>query len=410
MSARLRALAADRAVRNAVLALVATRLLVLAVAIASYEWTGLGRDVRYDHAGISRSFSAVGNALLSGFVRWDSVWYIDIAAHGYAIKDVEPAFFPLYPLLMRAGSLVTGSYVVSGLLISIVAFLVALVLLDRLARLDLPEDVARRAVVLLAVFPAALFFSAIYTESIFLVLELGAIYAARRGKWWLAGILGALGAATRNTGVLLVVVLVVLYLYGPRERAAPIAVGARGLRPRYRLRWDVLGIALVPLGLAAYLIYLQAHVGDVSAAWNATSGYFHRDFAGPFSGLWLGAGKAITGLGQLVNGDGPAGPALRKIGLFGLSTALVVAAVGVTRRLPVAYAVYTWLGLFAALSFPYRPGPLASALRYSVVLFPLVLWLAMKLEDRRAYVATVAAFAIGLAYCAGLFATWHFVA
>jgi hypothetical protein len=410
MSARLRALAADRAVRDAVLALVATRLLIGVVAIASYEWIPLGRDVRYDHSGISRSFSALGNALVSGFVRWDSVWYIDIAAHGYAVKGVEPAFFPLYPLLIRLGSLVTGSYVLSGLLISLVAFLVALVLLNRLARLDLPEDVARRAVVLLAVFPAALFFSAIYTESIFLVLELGAIYAARRGKWWLAGILGALGAATRNTGALLVPVLAVLYLYGPREPGAPVVPGARGLRPRHPVRWNILAIAIVPLGLVAYMIYLQVHVGDVGAAWNATSAYFHREFAGPFSGLWLGADKAIGGLGDLVNGDGPAGPALRKVALLGLSTGLVIGAIGVTRRLPAAYAVYTWLGLFAALSFPYRPGPLASAIRYSVVLFPLVLWLALKLEDRRAYRATVAVFAVGLAYCAAMFATWHFVA
>ena len=68
------------------------------------------------------------------------------------------------------------------------------------------------------------------------------------------------------------------------------------------------------------------------------------------------------------------------------------------------------ISIVPALSFPYPPGPLASSLRYLVVVFPLFMWLGSRLTDRRAYFATVAAFAVMLAYCAAMFSTWHFVA
>jgi hypothetical protein len=74
------------------------------------------------------------------------------------------------------------------------------------------------------------------------------------------------------------------------------------------------------------------------------------------------------------------------------------------------YGVYTLIAIVPVLSFPYPPGPLASSLRYLVVIFPLFMWLGLVLRDPRAYAATVVAFALALAYCAALFSTGHFVA
>ncbi len=389
-------------------ALVASRLFVWAVGVAAFLAFPLSADRRFDHGGLTQSFGDVGNALVAPAVRWDSNWYVDLAGHGYRHEAVEPAFFPLYPLLVRGVSELTTSIVVAGILISLVSFLVALVLLGRLTELELGAQAAPRAIWLLALFPAALFFSALYTEALFLALELGSFYAARRGRWAWAGVLGALGSATRNTGVLLVLALAVLYLYGPREDRPPDAPGATGLHPRYRLRADALWLALVPVGLAIYLAYMQAHFGDWLAPLHAQQ-HFHRSFDGPLSALWLGLRKAVDGVGQILGGD-PIGPPARKIAQFVLAVGALWATVGVVRRLPAAYGVYSVVAIVAILSFPYPPGPLASSARYIAAIFPLFMWLAWRLSDRRAYLVVLAVFAATLAYSSAMFATWHFVA
>ena len=396
------------AVRDSLVALLSSRALVWATGVSAYLLLRLSSDRKYDHAGLTESFGSVGNALAAPAVRWDSNWYVDISQHGYRHEHVEPAFFPLYPLLMRGLGEVTRSVVVAGVAISLVAWLVALVLLRRLTEWELDAGTARRTVVLLAFFPTALFFSALYTEALFLALELGAFVAARRGRWAWAGALGGLGAATRNTGWLLVPVLAAQYLYGPRADRPPDAA-ARGWRPRYRLRPDALWILLVPVGLGGYLIFMQVHFGDALAPWHAQA-HFHRTFDGPLSAYWQGAAKAWHGLTGILGGGAALGPAARKIGQFVVVSGALVATVGVLRRLPVPYGVYALVSIVPVLSFPYPPGPLASSLRYIVVVFPLFMWLALRLRDRLAYGLAVAAFAAMLVYSSGMFATWHFVA
>ena len=396
------------ALRDAALALVASRALVWAVGVSAYLLFNLSSDVRYDHAGLTHSFGGVGNSLAAPAVRWDSNWYVDISEHGYRHEDVEPAFFPVYPLLMRGLGEVLDSVVVAGVLISLAAWLVALVLLHRLTALEVDGASARRAVLLLAFFPTSLFFSAVYTEALFLALELGAFVAARRGRWAWAGVLGGLGAATRNTGWLLAPVLLALYLYGPRADAEPGAPRSRW-RPRYPLRRDALWLTLVPLGLAGYLIFMQVHFGDALAPWHAQA-HFRRSFDGPLSALWEGGVKAWHGVEGIVGGTASFGSAARKIGQFVVVCGALGATVGVLRRLPGAYGLYALLSIVPVLSFPYPPGPLASSLRYIVVIFPLFMWLGMRLRDVRAYALVLAAFAAMLVYATAMFATWHFVA
>lgn len=393
--------------RDAGLALLASRVLVWAFGVSAYLLFPLSADRRFDHGSLTSSLGSVGDALAAPALRWDSAWYHDIAQYGYRHEHIEPAFFPLYPLLMRWLDDAIGSLVAAGVVISLAAWLVALVLLHRLTALEIDGPSARRAVVLLAFFPTALFFSAVYTEALFLALELGAFVAARRGRWAWAGVLGGLGAATRNTGWLLILVLAFLYLYGPRADRPPAA--RRGWRPRHRLGWDALWLGLVPLGLLGYLIYMHVHFGDALAPWHSQA-HFHRNFEGPLSAYWEGGVKAWHGVTGILGGGAAFGPAVRKIGQFVLVTAALVATGGVLRRLPAAYGVYTLVSIVPVLSFPYPPGPLASSLRYIVVIFPLFMWLGMVLRDRRAYAIVVVAFAAMLAYSAALFATWHFVA
>ena len=138
-------------------------------------------------------------------------------------------------MLMRAVATITYSEVVAGILVSLVSFGIALVLLHQLTDLEFGPAVARRTVWLIALFPASVFFSAVYTEGLFLALSIGAVYAARKGCWAWAGALGGLAALTRNTGVLIGVAVLLLYLYGPRaDRPTPPRRGAAALHPARR--------------------------------------------------------------------------------------------------------------------------------------------------------------------------------
>ena len=105
-------------------------------------------------------------------------------------------FFPAFPLLMRWTALVGGNtwlaHVVSGTLISLAAFVAALIYLFALARDYLDEAQSRTALWMLAAFPFALFYGALYTESLFLLTAVGAFYHFRRREWWAAAAWGPL--------------------------------------------------------------------------------------------------------------------------------------------------------------------------------------------------------------------------
>src|SRR4051794_30213054 len=207
-------LARDAAVVDAAWALCVSRLLVWAVGAGAAALWGLSARVTlFDPGAVTRPFGPAGNALVAPLARWDSVWYLAIAHDGYPADDPRrAAFFPLYPLLVRAGNTVVGSPIVAGALVSVACFAVALVLLRRLTEIELGAPAARAAVWAIALFPGAVFFSAVYSEALYLALSVGCLYAARTGRWAWAATAGALGAATRSAGVLLVVPLAVMWL------------------------------------------------------------------------------------------------------------------------------------------------------------------------------------------------------
>jgi len=393
-------------------AMLISRGIVFFVGIGAFLAFGNGPSAKLDFLGLTGHLGAVGNALAAPVIHWDGVWYLALASHGYH-HTVEAAFFPLYPLVTRALHPLTGSIVIAAVAASLVAFFTALVLLYRLAMLELGDREAQRSVYLLALFPSALFFSAAYTESLFLCLEVGAVLAARRGRWTVAGLLGGLGAATRNSGILILIPLVLLYVCGPREdrESAPKARPSALLpfsKLRFPLQADAWWLCLVPLGLAAVVLLNVAIFDDPLAGWHAQA-RFHRSFAGPLSAVWQGAEQAGIAVDQLAAGHASVA-ALRKLALLGTALAGLAAAVGVFRRLPLAYGAYSAALLLWTLSTPVRGAPLASAPRFILTVFPLFMWLGWRVSDRRAFGVTITAFAVGLGYCSALFATWRFVA
>ncbi|HTQ67286.1 MAG TPA: mannosyltransferase family protein [Solirubrobacteraceae bacterium] len=425
------------ALRDTWRALWSSRLLVWGIGIATVLAFGFGpQRGAFNPPGLSRGLGALGDVLAAPVARWDSNWYLLIAHYGYhpalgAYTVSRSAFFPLYPLGLSLISGLGVPPVAAGVLLSVCALAAALYGLHRLTTLELGahggSDVARIAVYALAFAPMTFFLSAVYSESLYLALSIGLFWSARQGRWGYVGLLGALASATRSTGVVLLVPALILYLYGPRRDRPPdraragIGEGWRRLLPRYRVRREVLWLALVPAGLVAYGAYLGAGGGDPLAPLSA-QGVWSRHFAGPFLATWDGLKAAFDGARQLISmqrthlyfpvgGEDPFVAASHNLILFAFLAAAVPAVIGVVRRLPLAYGAYVVAALALPLSYPVSSQPLMSLPRFLLVLFPLFMWLGDWLVRHPRAQRPMLAGSVALMVVFGAqFATWHWVA
>jgi hypothetical protein len=352
--------------------------------------------------------------LLAPMGRWDSVSYLQIARAGYQ-NPLSTAFYPLYPLLIRIGSVLSIPPLIVGGLLSSVAAVAALALLHRLARLDLDARAATLAVVLVAFFPTSLFLSATYTESLFLLLTLAAVYGARTERWWLAGVAGGLAASSHSNGILILVPLAILYLYGPRL-TIPTAAGV-GWRPRYRLRLDAAWLLLVPVGLFAYMGYLWATRGTPLQPFIAEQSIYHHWFAGPFGALAVAfvhlphdISLVVQNRGSMVGTADPLSWNAHE--LIDLSFALlaIAALAAAWPRIPRAYFAYALVSLAFLLSVPGKLEPLESFSRYMLPLFPLFMGAAAAMARHRRFTVTWLALSCGaLTLFSGLWGLWDWV-
>jgi len=418
-------------------ALLASRVLVWTAGVGTVLAFGYGPLRRaFDPPGLVSGLGWLGNLLAAPAARWDSAWYLVIARYGYhpalgAYTSSRDAFFPLYPLGVRTLSELGVPAVAAGVALSIAALAAALYGLHRLMTLELrargaarSADAAGLAVLLCAFAPMAFFFSAVYSESLYLALSVGLFWSARSGRWAWVGVLGALAGATRSTGLVLALPALLIYLYGPREDRAADFVREGGLArllPRYRVRREALWLCMLPAGVVAYGAYLGIAGGDPLAPLHAQD-VWGRHFAGPLVGAWEGAEAAFEGARQLLSfqrahlyypagGESPFVSAGHNLVQFAFLAAAIPALVGVLRRLPLAYGAYVFAALALALSYPVRTQPLMSLPRFLLVLFPLTMWLALWLSERpRLQRPALVCSAALMVLFGAQFTTWHWVA
>ena len=426
--------------RLAALAAAGSRLLLLCVALATTYAIGVReRSLSLRDPAHAEALRGFLGRLLGPWAHWDGVWFVRIAADGYRAHWDSQAFFPLYPLLVRALAAGVGDYVVAGLIVSLAAYAGAMVVLFRLARAELGPRVALWSVVLVSVFPTALFFQAVYSEALFLLLTLLAFWWARGGRWALAGAAGLLAVLTRSTGLLLVLPLAVIWWEqwrsaplrlpgGPAPRArqdglgacssAAVVAPAAGEAPRRPARLSWLWILLVPAGLGIYMAYLwlvfrQAMLfSAVQAAWG-------REASLPTTAVWRGTVTAARALAWLVV-HGPAAVLGTRTATGGLESdvianllefagfaAAVAMLVACWRKLPAAWTLYALAALVFPLLYSTEARPLYSLPRFVLVVFPLFVGAAAVLAPRRFWRALVTAvFVVLLVFSAVLFASF----
>ncbi len=308
---------------------------------------------------------------LSLWGAWDTGWYMDLALNGYqsapgADGQANWAFFPALPTLAAGLAHLTGlSPFVAMVAISNLAFLLALVLVHRLASREFDDRTADLTVTLLCVAPGSYIFSAAYTESLFLAGLAGALLLIRSHRWIAAGLAIGVAVLTRNLGV----GLLLPYGYAALERLRG------GARPP---EWGRIVIGgLLPFGaLLGFMAYLQARTGDFLAFVHIQQAW-HRSLTAPFSALVLGLLHPST----VLDGD------LLSLAAAWLAVGLLVTLAVMRRWRLLSLAVFLTL-------VPLATG-LTSFARYALVIAPLWMAAASLLSARpRAATAVIAILAM----------------
>lgn len=336
------------------------------------------------------------------FARYDSGWYWQIARYGYtagAGAYVEGGrssigFFPAYPILMRYVGRAFGRRAVDlylgGLLISWLAFAVAMVLVFYLARLDLSRRRASWAVLFATIFPFAFFFGAVYSEALFLAATVGCVYLFRTKRWISGGLCGALATATRVNGIMMWPALAWIVWQ---------QVGASSHASREDRLKAAAGFLLVPLGIGAYSLYIFDITGRPFEWAAVIERWGYHPGGSPISALWSLGYAIVTRPYAFLAGERMA----PYDSLNGLAAGLAILALPfVWRSLGAAYGAFMAMNLWLPLS----SGQVEGMGRYVAVLFPLFIWLA-KVCPHRLLMAVAIVFAMLYTLCLALFTNLH---
>jgi hypothetical protein len=340
---------------------------------------------------------------------WDGEHYVTLALGGYLTPpdNVSPAFFPLYPLLVRSfGELFGGpisreALSVWGPLISLLFLPFALYFVYQIALDGWGHRVARGAVLALAFFPTTFFLNAAYTESLFLALSAGSVWAVRvRKDLLLACVLAGLASATRNVGVFLIVPLAYEWINNMD-------------------RWRGAYLLLVPSGLVAYMGYLWARFGDPLLFYTAQEDW-GRKATGPLATVgraWTsaveGAGRLLDPglwtdptIGNLANHVAGAGN-LTNLAFFVFAVAVLLAG---SRDLPPSLTLYGLLLIAPATLFGTAQSPLMGTPRYMLVAFPIFIVLGLLSTNSWLFRGWLLLSTLASLLLCALFVSWRFVA
>lgn len=341
------------------------------------------------------------NLFLDGLARWDSGWYLGIGEHGYnnaanAEGQRDTAFFPAYPLLLSLASGLGGeAMVVWGIALSNLLFALGLCLLYDLARHSSTRRQARLAVACAAFGPFSIFFSAVYTESLFFALSTGAFWLAQRNRLFGAMAAAALASLTKVVGIL-VVPFAILTVLAPGASAGLPPTPAPS-RPRPSCLHLVVAAGAGCSLLLLHLLYQQQHFGSMVQFVLSQRGWAAQASPDKLREIWA---PLLDG-SRILRGD--------FYGIGVINSASLLAAgllilLGLRRRwLPAPQLLWALLTLGVSSSLWPSGGRFVTAL---FPLYPLVARLCRRLPAE----AVVGSSALLMALFAFLFSHWHWLA
>lgn len=334
------------------------RFLLVIISFLAINFLPLGYKDRFLGGGPTNYNLSPG---LFSWANFDGEHYLSIAIFGY--KYLEQAFFPVYPMLISFFSrpnvsdllLSLINSTVAGILISNVSFLLSLIILWELIRIDFSKKIALFTIVLLLVFPTSFYFGAVYNESLFLLLSVLSFYFARKGNWLTAGIFGMISSATRIFGILLLPALLIEAWQQKTNLGKYV--------------W----IFLIPLGLMAYMSYQFFTVGDFFAFYHLQKivGEQHQSGFTLLPQVYYRYVKMII----TINYQNPIFQTIILEFAVGILFFLLPI-YGYFKKIRYSYLIYALLGFLA----PTIQGSFSSVPRYVIVFFPSFLAAAIWLD------------------------------
>jgi uncharacterized Tic20 family protein len=331
---------------------------------------------------------------LSLWDQWDATHFLWVAQHGYATSPAQPyhheAFFPLFPLLVRAVTAFGIAPIAAALAINTLALVVACRYLYELGEDSIGAGLGTRAVLFLVLFPTAVFLVVPYSEALFLAGAVPSFLFARRGRWLPAGFAAAVAIASRPLGIFLVAGLAVEFVR--RRRFS-----------RQEVRSAVVAFAIAILPLVFYGWYLWSTRGSPIYFLTAERLSWQRTFVGPVASI----SNTIDNMLSSIHADPGRFGGVRQLWrivkpvgeIIAMILAVVVTVWSLLRR---EWGWVTFVGLTVlalATSTYYYSVP-----RMLLSLFPVMLFLAAVTRSHRAtYIAMVSVSLIGLCFGTVLF-------
>lgn len=314
-------------------------LVINIFALLSNNRVNLKPDTAYSWIVPEYTFQVQTWDVLSLHNRWDSFWFLDIVKNGYSYKEGQLSnipFFPLYPSTVGLTSfLLHLNPLFVGWVITLTTSLLACIFLYKLVKTYHKDADPIQSVILLLIFPTAIFLNSIFSESMFLLFSILVFYYTLKKNFLLASIFGFFAALTRFTGILLFVPVVIEYILTYKKNALNI---------------KSLQLLLIPLGTFLFFLFHKIAFGDfflylkVQALWG-------RDFFNNISNFYFGTNPAIVNF------------------IFDVSFLIfgVIASIYVIKKVRLSYGIYMLLSILVATG----SGSLMSIGRYVLTLFPV---------------------------------------
>ncbi len=355
------------------------KVAVLIVAFIAIQTLGFKPSFPYSES----LLMPYGHQLFWGFGNFDGVHYLSIAKSGYSNQYTQ-AFFPMYPLLVAVLSIFVHNQLLAALAISHISLLIALFVFYKLIRLDFDRETALWSIVFLLAFPTSVFFGAVYTESLFFLFLVSSFYFLRKQEWGKSSFLAAFASATRLVGIFIFPSLLWEYYKESKIKS-------------WKGR-EVIAIFLSTIGFLLYSLYLKINFGSFTFFATSQNIAWQREgfvtlpqviyrYIKIFITTSVGSDAFLVALNEFV------------------TTAFVILVLVLSiRKIRTSYILFS---VFAILT-PTLTGTLSSMPRYSLLIFPVFMYLGT-IKKRQYRYALLAMFILLSIFTISRFTTGWFV-
>ena len=379
------------------IAFLTTRLALIATGYLALTWF----PAHPVEGWMGLSFPA--NAWIDGWVRWDSFWYESIVdPHPRFVPGYlsNANFFPFYSWVSWVMSLpfralldLEHAFFIGALIVSSVSFVLGLTAVERLTTSRAGQDVAVRTIWLIAVFPFSFFFTAVYSDALYFCLCAWSLTFAHEKRWYPACALAAMAAMTRIPGLALFPALGLEYLRQNGWRIGPARKATVCLAM----------LLIAPAVIASYYEWRYGYPLEFLRArqlgWNRASGVagYVRDWNYFFEAPVF----PCRGLAECVKEFAPTRTLLGAIYLAMLPASILLT-ITAARTLGVGLTAWALISIAMAL-----PNGFDGVGRFTAVLFPVFISLAMILRNRAVFVTVCVASVPFLLLFFAQFARWR---